>query len=128
LSVGSPFQECSKCRTQVSRPSTNEWALLGSGEKTYWLCDRIAPFLLLGLAPALAYWALVIRDGTGDTRVLIALLSGGPLLLLFFPLSGALHAIRRSRARMADPMYRARLIEFGRRGLTRTAAATRKAD
>jgi hypothetical protein len=115
LSVGRPFEECPKCRSYVSRPSTKEWDLLGPLEKAYWLADRVAPYLLVGLVPALAYWALAFRSGDGELRVLLGLLALGPILVAFFPLPGALQAIRRSRARMADPMYRARLVDFERR-------------
>jgi hypothetical protein len=115
LTVGSPFRECPRCRAPVSRPSTNEWTLLGPGEKAYWLADRFAKYLALGLLPALAYWAFAVRAGKGQPRILLVLLAGGPIFGLGFGLSSALHDIRRSRARMADPMYRARLMEFGRR-------------
>jgi len=114
LNVGSPFQECPKCRSHVSRPATNEWALLGAGQKVYWLGVRILPFALIGLVPALVYWQTTFRGGDGQLPVLVALLAAGPVLLAYLPLANALHSIRRSRARMADPMYRARLIAFGR--------------
>ena len=115
LSVGRPFEECPKCRTLVGRPSSNEWDLLGLRGKAYWIVDRLFPFVVLGFAPAAAYWALVLRHGSGDDRMLLALLGAGPLLITSFPLWAARHVIRRSRARMTDPMYRARLVEFGRR-------------
>jgi hypothetical protein len=115
LAVGQPFEACPKCRTYVTRPATNEWDLLGPGEKLYWLVEQGAPFLAFGLLPALAYWTVTSRAGSGDLRLLLALLVAGPVLVLFFPLAGALHTIRRSRARMADPMYRARMVEFARR-------------
>lgn len=113
--VGRPFEECPKCRAFVGRPSTNEWDLLKSGGRALWIAELVAPFLALGLVPALAYWALAFRDGKGNLSILVALLFAGPAVVLVMPLSHALRAIRRSRARMADPMYRARLIEFGRR-------------
>lgn len=115
LAVGRPFEECPKCRTLVERPASKEWDLLGPGEKLYWLVDRSLPFLAIGLVPGLAYWALAFREGSGDLRVLVALLAAGPLLVALFPLPSATSAIRRSRRRMADPMYRARLVEFERR-------------
>lgn len=115
LAVGRPFEECPKCRTPVGRPSTNEWDLLGPGEKLFWLAARSALSIVIGLVPALAYGTLAYEGGAGDLRILLALALAGPALVLFFPLSGALHAIRRSRARMADPMYRARMVEFARR-------------
>jgi hypothetical protein len=115
VTVGRPFEECPKCRAFVGRPSTNEWDLLGPGGKILWFAELLAPFLALGLVPALAYWALAFRDGSGDQRILVALLCASPAVILMLPLAHALRAIRRSRARMADPMYRARLIEFGRR-------------
>jgi hypothetical protein len=96
---------------------------LGPGEKAVWLVSRIAPFLVLGLVPALAYWAFASGglsgglggEASGEARTLLALACAGPILLAFLPFSGALQAIRRSHARMADPMYRARLIEFSRK-------------
>lgn len=113
--VGPPFEECSKCHALVSRPFTNEWDLLGPGRKALCIVDRVAPFVVLGLVPGLAYWAFAFREGRDDPNLLLALLCAGPVLVALLPLSAALRAIRRSRARMADPMYRARLIEFGRR-------------
>ena len=113
--VGRPFEECPKCRTLVGRPSSHEWDLLGPGGKVSWIADLSTPFLVVGLVPALAYWVLVFRDGRGDLGVLVTLLCAGLTILALLPLSRALRAIRRSRARMADPMYRARLLEFGRR-------------
>jgi hypothetical protein len=86
LAVGRPFEECPKCRTLVGRPSSKEWDLLGPGEKLYWLVDRSMPFLVFGLVPGLVYWALAFREGQGDLRVLVALLSAGPLLVALFPL------------------------------------------
>lgn len=115
LTVGRPFEECAKCRTLVSRPATNEWDLLGAAGKTAWIVDRMAPLFVLGLVPAGAYWALGPRDGAEGTRTLLVLLCAGPALMGGLALSLARRAIRRSRARMADPMYRARLVEFGRR-------------
>ncbi len=85
-----------------------------TGEKAYWVADRIAPFLVAGVVPALAYWGLAFNEGSGDRRTLIALLCAGPIFVAFLPISSAMRLVRRSRARMADPMYRARLIAFSR--------------
>ena len=115
LTVGSPFEECPKCRALVGRPSTKEWDLLRAGEKLGWFVDRAAPFLVLGIAPGLAYPWLVSPEEHADPWILIALLCAGPLLLGSIALSGTQRIIRRSRSRMADPMYRARLVEFERR-------------
>ena len=114
LTIGRPFEECPKCRTLVNRPATHEWDLLGAGRKAYWVADRLARYLAYGLVPALAYWAVFFRDGAGDKRILLGLLGAGVVLVVLFPLSASLNAIRRSRSRMSDPMYRARLIEFMR--------------
>ena len=113
--VGRPFEECRTCRTFVGRPATNEWALMGAGRRALWVVDRVAPYLVIGLVPAALYWALYVRLGEGDARVLMALLAAGPPVLAALPAWTARLAIRRSHARMSDPMYRARLVEFGRR-------------
>jgi hypothetical protein len=120
VSVGRPFEECPRCRALAARPATNEWDLLGPGEKAYWLADRVAPFFVLGLVPALGYWMFAFREGSGELPMLVALLCAGPILAGMLPLSTALQSIRRSRGRMADPMYRARLIEFSRRASPRS--------
>ena len=113
--VGRPFEECPRCRTFVQRPATDEWDLLGLGGKCSWILAELAPFLGLGLVPAFAYWALAFRGGRGNPDLLLALACASPLLVTALPLALALRAIRRSRARMTDPMYRARLMEFRRR-------------
>jgi hypothetical protein len=114
VSVASPFRDCPRCGAPVRRPAASEWTLLGPGERAYWFVDRIAPFVVLGLLPALLYWALVVRSGGGDPRLLAALLVLGPLVCAALPVAGARTAVRRSRARMSDPMYRARLLAFER--------------
>jgi len=114
LAVGRPFEECPRCRTLVARPATNEWDLLEGHRKATWLLDRTVPLVLLALAPAGAYWWTSMRPGSGDVRVLAALVALG-LALTLLGLGPTRSAIRRSRARMSDPMYRARLLEFGRR-------------
>lgn len=113
-SVGRPFEECQKCRTFVARPATNEWPLMGPFRKVLWLVDRVLPFVVLGLTPGTAYWVLLSSRGNGDRQVLLALAIGVPVVLALSAFWVARHTIRRSRARMADPMYRARLVEFGR--------------
>ncbi|HEX6885998.1 MAG TPA: hypothetical protein VF530_21670 [Planctomycetota bacterium] len=117
--VGRPFEDCPRCRAPVERPGASEWDLLGSGRRWLWVLDRIAPFLVLGLLPGVAYAWFVQRPGQGEPYVLGALLAGGPLLAATWPVWRVRVAIRRSRARMADPMYRARLIELGRRATIR---------
>lgn len=116
VAVGSPFEQCARCGALVSRPSVNEWDLLGAGAKAYWLADAVGPFVALGLVPALAYLiAGPLAQGTRDPRVLLALALGGPLILGSLRALGVLQVIQRSRRRMGDPMYRARLVEYGRR-------------
>jgi len=118
LAIGRPFEECPKCRTLVGRPATNEWDLLRPVEKASWLASRVVPFLLAGFLPGAAYWAFAFRSGGGDRLTLLVLLCAVPTLLVLFSLTGGVRAIRRSRTRMADPMYRARLIQFSRKTLS----------
>ncbi len=121
IDVGRPFEECPRCRVFVERPRCTEWDLLGAGEKAAFLADRLAPFLVLGLVPALAGYALGLRSGAPDLRLVLGLFLGGLFVLGFFPVANVLHTVRRSRSRMSDPMYRARLVEYGRKASERTA-------
>jgi hypothetical protein len=110
--IGRVFEECPRCRTLVRRPTVQEWDLLQSREKLWWMIDRVVPPLVLGLVPAGACWA---TKREGDGRALLLLAVAGLVVGSVAALARVRGAVRRSRRRMADPMYRARLIELGRR-------------
>ena len=112
--IGRPITKCPKCGAWVERSSFNEWDLFSPPEKMRHVGEKGALLVGLGIAPALLYAvAALVRRGAYDPLVLAALVGVGLLLAI-----GGLSArvgrdIRRSRSRMADPIYRAQLVEFG---------------
>ena len=69
--------------------------------------------LALGLLPALLFGLYSIATGADAGRgALLGLALGGTLLSLGLRLALLAGDIRRSRIRMSDPMYRAKLVRF----------------
>ncbi len=114
--IGSPFQECPRCGAFVPRESFSEWDVLGTSAKARYLAEGLALFLALGALPGLIYLlAALVQGKEYDWRVLVGLLVAGSLLVGALPVIGLVRTVKRSRQRLADPMYRAKLVEFGRR-------------
>ncbi len=114
--IGAPFERCAACGTFVSRAPFQEWDLWRAGARAAYLFEKGAFALALGSLPGLAYLlTATVRRQALDLGVALALFGGGALLAAFISGSALASAVRRSRARMSDPMYRARMVEFGRR-------------
>lgn len=120
VSVDRPFEECPRCRVVVARPGAGEWDLLAPPRRLEWIAERLAPPLVLGAAPGLALLAWQPDDGgarEGWFERPLVVLAIGLVLGLVAGWTRVQGRIRRSRARMNDPMYRARLVAFERRAL-----------
>ena len=112
LTLGAPFLECT-CGTFAARPPFCEWDMLEPpgkanflGRGVVWLLSGMIPGLLYALGSILLerpYSMLVFLIGVGVG----ALVAGGVWL------ASASQEIRRSRRRMRDLMYRAKLVEYG---------------
>jgi len=113
--IGPPFEECPRCRALIPRPGALEWDLLGPRGRLRWTLARLLPWsLALGL-PVLGYGLLGYRGEPGQARTLAGLGACALVLFLALPVPALRRIVRRSRLRMSDPMYRARLVAFERR-------------
>ena len=111
--IGKPFDVCSTCGGDIVRIRFNEWDLMGSFVKARIVSGVVYRSLLLGIAPAALYSVNAVVRGAGtDLQTLLALLIGGLLLSCGWWVSRFSKEVRRSRRRMGDPMYRARLMKF----------------
>jgi hypothetical protein len=117
IRVAPPFEECPRCRALIESPGAREWSVLPPVQRLGWLGSRLAPWATVLALPALAYGALGFHGQPGELRTLLGLSACAALLFLALPVPATLRIIRRSRIRMADPMYCARLVEFERRGV-----------
>jgi len=63
----------------------------------------------------LGYGLLGYRGEPGQARTLAGLGACALVLFLALPVPALRRIVRRSRLRMSDPMYRARLVAFERR-------------
>lgn len=111
--IEKPFAQCGECGTFVARAGAQEWDLLPASTRLGWLA-RIGAWALLGaLLAALALLgsarARGARPSPREAALWLALGAAGAGALSASRLA---RAIRRSRRRLADPMYRAKLIEF----------------
>jgi hypothetical protein len=117
VSVDRPFEECPHCRAVVTRPGAGEWDLLAAPRRIEWLAERLLLPVAIGGLPGLALFAWPPPDGQGWLQrplVVLALGLGTGLLAGILRVQAP---IRRSRSRMGDPMYRARLVAFERQAL-----------
>ena len=109
LPIGRPFSECPKCKGFVERLPYVEWSSLHPGARLRLLGGGLLIASAGAAIPALAY-SVVRRDAPTETLLALG------LVFLALGLSGfgmfLSNAIQRSKKRMADPMYRARLAEF----------------
>jgi len=112
LSIGTPFLECA-CGTFAARPPFSEWDMLDPPTKLSFL-GRGLVWFLSGMIPGLLYALTAVVRGRGYSvsAFLIAVAAGALLAGGGWAVRAALH-IRRSRRRMGDPMYRAKLVEYG---------------
>lgn len=111
--IGKPFEECSACGDYVPMQGTDEWELMPVTSRLRCLVHTVVTTLMLAIFPGLAYALYTVA---ADIELRVQLVLGW----CAFGLAGAAYlrgtslstAIRRSRGRLEDPMYRARLIEF----------------
>jgi len=112
--VGEPFTTCRLCGGFVDRSPNDEWAMMGVGARLVILLGGAAFAGSAGLVPALAWASYRLVRGAAIDPLPLAVTAGAGLLvgvgLFGMRLSTV---IRRSRRRMGDPMYRAKLVEFG---------------
>lgn len=112
-SIGRPFDECMTCGRLVSRSRFTEWGLMKSSTKLRCLGAAAIGWLGMGvLATLVLALGVVIFGRPLDVKNVLT------VAVVVLVLAGALQGSRfskelnRSRARMSDPMYRAKLIEF----------------
>jgi len=113
--IGKPFVVCSTCDTFVPCAPFNEWDFLDGNTKARLLMTVGLQVLVFGVIPGLVYGVgEVLLRGDYDLRILLVVLAVG-LLGVGLVRGAAFSAqVGRSRRRVADPMYRAKLVEFGR--------------
>lgn len=112
--VGAPFCVCPQCGAYVQRRPYDEWALMGARARLELLAGGIGSAGALGLLPALGYALLCIARGRPAPPEELAIgAAAGFLVAVSVWGARFAAALRRSRRRMADPMYQARLVEFG---------------
>lgn len=115
--IGKPFVVCSTCDTFVPCEPFNEWDFLDRGAKGRLLMIVGLQILVFGAIPALLYGvADVARRGDYDVRLLLIALAAGLVGVALVRGAAFSAQVARSRRRVADPMYRAKLVEFGRGG------------
>ena len=119
-SIDGPLQPCPRCGGIVLRDGSNEWDLLGSGKKTAIVARRAFAALTIGLIGPLAYLGAAVSSGRDwQPRYALLSLAIGWVLAGSWQASSLLARIRRSRRRMGDPMYLAKLVESEMAAITR---------
>ena len=113
--VGKPFLTCPSCGTHVPRPRFDEWTLMSRSVRLGILARTAVRGLVLGLAPAVVLGLVGIAAGrTASSRATLAALGiAGAVVGLAVAMALLGNELGRSRRRMSDPLYRARLVEFG---------------
>jgi hypothetical protein len=111
--IDKPFFEGLGCGAFVARPGANEWDLLPRTQRLRHVTRATAVALVTGVVFGLAYLAFAFGQGAGwRPREALVFVGAGAAVGGFAVGSRLLSAIQRSRRRLDDPMYRARLIEF----------------
>ena len=112
-SIDEPLEQCAACGSVVVRQGVNEWDLLKPGQKAGHLARHAVGALIVGMALALVPLTAVLGTGRswgpGDALLWLA---GGWILAGIWESSRLAARIRRSRRRMGDPMYLAKLVEY----------------
>lgn len=111
--IDKPFFECLGCGAFVPRPGANEWDLLPRAERLRHVTRATGLALATGVVFGCAYLAFALGQGRGwQLAEAVVFVAAGAAVGGFAAGSRLLTAIQRSRRRLGDPMYRARLIEF----------------
>ncbi len=113
-SVGIPFCVCGSCGAYIAREPYDEWALMGVGKRLELLGSGIGFSGALGLVPALGYACVrMLGREPVELEVLAVVAGSGFVLAVGAWCTRFAGLVRRSRRRMSDPMYQAKLVEFG---------------
>jgi hypothetical protein len=111
--IDKPFEPCTSCGAFVARPGANEWDLLPLGLKTRHVAQSALLALSLGIVPALVHLAATLTQGAAwEAKQALLWLAGGCVVAGCYAGSRLGSRIQRSRRRMGDPMYRARLVKY----------------
>lgn len=111
-SIGKPFHTC-ECGALVGRAGANEWDLLRPRAKLAFLGRRFGFAAAAGLVPIVVRLVAAQVGGTPASALeALVWLAAGEVAALAWEGSRLSSAIGRSRRRMSDPMYRARLVEY----------------
>ena len=119
-SIDKSLEQCAKCGGVVMRRRANEWELLSNSQKLGRIARHAFLALAMGLAPPLGYLAAGLGSGRGwQVRYALLLLAAGCVLAGAWQGSRLAAMIRRSRRRMEDPMYLAKLVEYEMAAISR---------
>ena len=112
--IGVPFLECTRCGSFVQRQAHHEWDMLPPATKLRYVGKTGFVWFLAGAIPGLLYGitAMVFFGGFHPLALLISVTVGAVLALALW-LGLVSKEVHRSRRRMGDPMYQAKLVEFG---------------
>jgi len=113
--VGPPFEHCPACGELTARPGYNEWALLGPSVRLGHLLRRTLRAASFGVLPVLLYLGFNLSGGLAvDLLVVLALSALGLGAAGTWVVTRTAGEIARSRRRMTDPMYLAKLAKFAK--------------
>lgn len=111
-SIDRPIEPCTSCGNLVMRPGTNEWHLLKPGQRLGHVARHTLGALAAGPALALVHRLVALGQGrTWEFRDALLWLAIGWVLAGAWAGSRLAARVRRSRRRMGDPMYMAKLVE-----------------
>lgn len=111
---GRPFLECPDCGALTPCAAFDEWSLMSASDRARLVGSGAAYALALGLLPALLYALVgILRGAAAPPLHLVLAATIGVALVAGIWAARLSEAIRRSRRRMSDPMYLAKLAEFG---------------
>ena len=86
---------------------------MASHERAWMILNQVVFALCLGFVPAVLLGAYgFFADPVADRSRLVLLAAIGAGLAVWIQLARLAQRIRESKRRMADPMYRAKLVEF----------------
>ena len=124
--IGPPFSVCTGCSEFISRPLFNEWALLSLSTQLGQLALAGVRIFVFGTVPAVLYAGFMLSAGEavdpGAATLVVALGVTAAGAWVGFR---SVDEITRSRRRMTDPMYLARLAEFAKASTTAVLDETR---
>ncbi len=112
--IGKPFVVCWTCEAFVPCGPFNEWGFLDPPTKLRYLATVGLQAFVFGVIPGLLYGVGdVVLRGDYDMRIFLIVLGAGLLVIAGLRFLEFSWHVRRSQRRVADPMYRAKLVEFG---------------